>query len=92
MGTKNPSENTEFKNVTIIKVCLLKIEIEISYCPRVILTGFTNTSYKLICFIAYFVFLHQFSHLYIQTSEKEVDLNKNCEENGNSSENSNCTF
>ena len=81
MGTKNPSENTEFKNVTIIKVCLLKI-----------LTGFTNTSYKLICFIAYFVFLHQFSHLYIQTSEKEVDLNKNCEENGNSSENSNCTF
>lgn len=58
MGTKNPSENTEFKNVTIIKVCLLKIEIEISYCPRVILTGFTNTSYKLICFIAYFVFFY----------------------------------
>ena len=58
MGTKNPSENTEFKNVTIIKVCLLKIEIEISYCPRVILTGFTNTSYKLICFITYFVFFY----------------------------------
>lgn len=47
MGTKNPSENTEFKNVTIIKVCLLKI-----------LTGFTNTSYKLICFITYFVFFY----------------------------------
>lgn len=80
MGTKNPSENTEFKNVTIIKVCLLKI-----------LTGFTNTSYKLICFIAYFVFFTSIFQLYIQT-EKEVDLNKNCEENGNSSENSNCTF